>query len=88
MWGDPNRELLATIAELNSVIAAKTPNETKAKRSDMLRIPRPGDGAKKRKRIGAGSAMPIGELDAWLAGDFTPVDDEEAFGGKKELPPS
>lgn len=62
----------------------KTPNETKAKKSDFVHVPRPWDEAKTRKRIGS-KPLPIAELDAWLAGDFTPVDDED-HGGKRELP--
>lgn len=76
--------MLVSILEAAAATAVKTPNETKAKKSDFVRITRPWDEAKTQKRIGS-KPLPIAELDAWLAGDFTPVDDEE-HGGKRELP--
>lgn len=82
-WGDRKHDVLVSILEATAATAVKTPNEAKAKKADFVRVPRPWDEAKTKKRIGS-KPLPIAELDAWLAGDFTPVDDE-AHGGKREL---
>lgn len=83
-WGDRKHDVLVSILEATAATAVKTPNETKAKKADFVRIDRPWDEAKSSRRIGS-KPLPISELDAWLDGDFTPVDDEE-HGGKRELP--
>lgn len=68
-WQDPAFQYVALIAEGVSAIAAKQPNYTKASRRDFLKVKRPGDSSKQSKTIGS-TAMPLAELDAWLAGDF------------------
>lgn len=68
-WQDPAFQYIALIAEGVSAIAAKQPNYTKASRRDFLKVKRPGDASKQSKTIGS-TAMPLAELDAWLAGDF------------------
>ena len=68
-WQDPVFQYVALIAEGVSAIAAKQPNYTKASRRDFLKVKRPGDSSKQSKTIGS-TAMPLAELDAWLAGDF------------------
>lgn len=68
-WQDPAFQYIALIAEGVSAIAAKQPNYTKASRRDFLKVKRPGDSSKQSKTIGS-TAMPLAELDAWLAGDF------------------
>lgn len=84
-WGDPKHDLLITILESVAALSAKTPNQTKAKKADLLRVPRPWDQAKTAKRIG--TPMPIADLAAWLDGDFAPVSEETHRAGQKsELP--
>lgn len=73
-WHDPQHQYVVLIAEMLSVLMAKTPNETKARRSDMLRVRRPGETEKNVKKLGA-EAVPLAELEAWLSGDFVPVEE-------------
>lgn len=68
-WQDPVFQYVAFIAEHVSAIEAKQPNYTKASRRDFLKVKRPGDSSKRSKTIGS-TAMPLAELDAWLADDF------------------
>lgn len=68
-WGNPVHEPSVLIAEFVSALVAKTPNQTNAKRSDFLRVPRPGDKSKRIQKIG-GTKMTLAQLDEWLAGDF------------------
>lgn len=68
-WYDPAFQYVAFIAERVSAIEAKQANYTKASRRDFLKVKRPEDASKQSKTIGS-TAMPLAELDAWLAGDF------------------
>ena len=84
-WGDPKHDVLVSTLEMTAAVNVKTPAPKGVKKSDFVRVPRPWDkrNDKKAKRIGT-TAMPLAELDAWLEGDFTPVNDEK-HGGKREL---
>lgn len=66
-WADPAYQLLVVIAEAtynrNVLAGAMNP---KAKKSDLLKIPRPWDQEKSEKKIGKG-ALPIADLDEWLS---------------------
>ncbi|MBV7412290.1 hypothetical protein ACUIAC_01055 [Dermabacteraceae bacterium P13138] len=66
-WGNPFYELTALIAEVLHSISLRTPNKTKARQQDVLRIPRPGE------RTKLGDALPLADMEAWLSQDFVEV---------------
>lgn len=86
-WLDPKHDVLTSLLEQMQAVNVKTavPQGARIHKSDFLQVPRPWDKAKTRKKIG--TPMPLAELDAWLAGDFTPTTDEK-HGGRKELAPT
>lgn len=65
-WDDPQYQLLVLIAEAthNRNVLAGTSNP-KARKGDLLKIPRPWNQEKTEKKIGQG-ALPISDLDDWL----------------------
>lgn len=65
-WDNPIYQLLVLVAEAthNRNVLAGTTNP-KARKDDLLKIPRPWNKEKTEKKIGSG-ALPIADLDVWL----------------------
>lgn len=81
-WGNPLHNIVVSILEATQAVNVKTIAPKNVRRSDFLQVPRPWDQSKASKTIG--TPMPLADLDAWLAGDFTPTT-TETHGGRKEI---
>ncbi len=64
-WGNPLHELVAIVAEATHNRNLYAGAQMKVRKSDLLRVPRPGDKQKTETKLG-GDSVPLGELVVFL----------------------